>query len=133
MGGLIAILAAIGMLVWGYYYMQAEAAQHLLSKIEMSARFSDRCQTAYPIEISIHNGTSKSIDSISFTLVAKRPGFSSDIYSSYRISDRILKPDALYVACWALSQYDLGYAGLKNVPLDSVIWSAIPSWIKYSK
>jgi hypothetical protein len=133
-GLLILILLGIGAATWIYSTAESNAAAKERSKIVMSARTDIGCDDPqFPIGVSISNGTKKQINSVDFTILAKRPGYSSDVYSHFHTSDRILKPGDVYFACWSLASYELNYGKLKGEDIKALNWSTRVSSVRFSE
>lgn len=125
-GAIILVIVGIITLFWVYSEHNNRQKENAIKKINLFASIqSALCSDPiYPISVRFFNGTSKTINSISFTISAKREGFSSTIYSRYLNSDKILPANTEYSACWSISDYDLKYGEIKNYPLESLTWSA---------
>lgn len=133
-GGLILLLAAIGGATWAYQSAKSDAEAKERSKIVMSARTDIGCEDPqFPIGVSISNGTKKQINSVDFTLLAKRPGYSSEVYSHFNTSDRILKPGDVYFACWSLASYELNYGKLKGEDIKALNWSTRVASVRFAE
>ncbi|WP_284765363.1 hypothetical protein [Agrobacterium sp. CFBP2214] len=133
-GGLILILLAIGGAAWIYSNAESKAAAKERSKIVTSARTDLGCaDPQFPIGVSISNGAKKQINSVDFTISAKRPGYSSEVYSNFHTSDRILKPGDVYFACWSLSRYETTYGKLKDENIKALNWSARVISVRFSE
>lgn len=133
-GAIVLIIAVCGLFAWLYNDGQMKAAARERAKITMSARADLGCNDPeYPIGVSISNGTTKRINSIYFMLAARRPGFSSDIYSYYHTSDRILDPGDVYFACWSLSSYETSHGKIRGEDIKALNWSTRLSSVRFAE
>ncbi|PDS61388.1 hypothetical protein CO653_33355 [Rhizobium anhuiense] len=79
------------------------------SKVELIVSATDvHCtDPQYPIWIATVNRNPFTIASITVHVSANKPDHSSFLYDAYVTSDRILKPQDGYAACWRLEDYKL--------------------------
>jgi hypothetical protein len=133
-GSIALLIVACCIIAWLYSDAQSKAAVKLRAKITISVSIGSGCNDPqYPISVSISNGTNKRINSVYFKLSARRPGFSSEIYSYTETSDRILNPGDRYIACWSLSSYEMDYGKIKGEDIRALSWSARLSSVNFAE
>jgi hypothetical protein len=102
LAGLVALLAiGIGIYFGHAWYTYDRHAALVEPVVRIDGEL---CKTgAYPLFIAFNNKSSKTIDRVSFHIIAKVPGYSSNI-SDYRTisSDRIIKPSQGLGTCYSL-------------------------------
>lgn len=134
MGAVILLLVVAGAGVGGWLYIQdqqlAEERRQREESITLSAAYDIAgCSAEFPILISIRNGYTQTIESLTFELGGYREGYSSPVYegSSYK-SDRIIAPGETYTACW--TQPSLDY-GAQETPPAGLTWRASYSYATF--
>jgi hypothetical protein len=134
MGAVILLLVlGVGGL-FGYIYLenqrQTEERRKKEESISLSAAFDiTGCSTEFPILVTIRNGYTETIQTLTFELGGFREGYSSPVYQglSYR-SDRIIAPGDAYTACWTLPSL---HYGAQEAPPDSLNWRASYSYATF--
>lgn len=134
MGVLILLLVIVAAVIGGWLYIQdqqkAEERRQKEESITLSAAYDvGGCSAEFPILISIRNGYTQTIESLTFELGGYREGYSSPIYegSSYK-SDRIIAPGETYTACW--TQPGLYYSA-QEIPPAGLTWRASYSYATF--
>lgn len=111
MGITIAVVVALATAGAGVlYWVQSTATRNHeaeVATLKTKARADSSVCTdpAYPIAVAFHNTSNRILEYVTFNLEARRPGYSSAVYSNYQTSDRILQPDDVYTSCWSLASY----------------------------
>jgi hypothetical protein len=119
----LCVLAGVG--VFAYYKIDSYIAELDKSKVEAVVSTKSDCNTpGRPIEITITNNNNKSLEYVSFNLSAKRTGFSSEIYSDWTSSDRILPANYWYKNCWSLNSYKVKDGRIGAYDVRELEWSA---------
>jgi hypothetical protein len=134
MGAVILFLVVGAGVLFGFIYnaeqQRAEEHRKKIESITISAAYDPGCEAAFPILISIRNGYTQTIQTLTFELGGYREGYSSPVYRglSYK-SDRIITPGQTYTACW--TQPGLDY-GAQEAPAASLTWRASYSYATFS-
>ncbi|EIM29095.1 hypothetical protein [Microvirga lotononidis] len=88
---------------------RAEARERELAQVVMRARGSRTAcaDPRYPVMVDVTNRSpDRTLSSVSFSLSAYKPGYSSSVMNAYSLSsDRILGPGETHVGCWPVSSY----------------------------
>jgi hypothetical protein len=136
MGAVILLILLAGVGLFGFLHLQdrqrAEEYRKREESIALSAAYgAGGCSAEYPILITIRNGYTQTIESLTFELGGYREGYSSPLYQglSYK-SDRIIAPGDTYAACW--TQPSL-YYGAQEVPPAGLTWRASYSYAAFGK
>lgn len=134
MGALILLIVMAGAGLFGFIYLQdqrrAEEYRKQEESITLSAAYgAGGCSAEYPILITIRNGYTQTLESLSFKLGGYHEGYSSPVYQglSYT-SDRIMAPGDTYTACW--TKPSLRY-GAQEVPPEGLTWRASYSYANF--
>jgi hypothetical protein len=97
------LLVLTGLVVGGYFAYKWYTYDRHISNTGFAVEFSEKyCSTpGFPIYVSVANGSDRTINSVTFTLEAKRKGYSGNIaaYNSYA-SDKIIPPHEAFAWCW---------------------------------
>lgn len=135
MGALILLLVLAGAGLFGFITLQEQQRvkerRDREEAIILSAAYDvAQCSVEYPVLITIRNGYTQTINSLTFELAAYRDGFSSPIYQgiSYE-SDRIIAPGDTYTSCW--TQPPL-YYGAQETPPEGLTWRASYSYANFA-
>ncbi len=129
---LLILLAGVGLLSFLHLQDQQRAEEHRKREesITLSAAYgAGGCSEEYPILITIRNGYTQTIKSLTFELGGYREGYSSPVYQglSYT-SDRIMAPGDTYAACW--TQPSIHY-GAQEAPPEGLTWRASYSYAAF--
>ena len=108
----LAAFAVAGAGIGAYFYFQQSDRENMAGLV--TATSSTRgCETAdKPVFVELSNGADRTVNTVRFRLIAKRPGFSVETYSDYLSSYKIIGPHESYGTCWALNSY----RGLQTLP-----------------
>src|SRR5262245_34400240 len=96
---LVAAGVITGLVMFGIY----QAEQRQIERVSFNV-VAGLCKDSplHPLGIGIVNKSSKTVHEVSFYIVARRPGYSSDLVSGgYHSWDRIIPPGEGEAACWA--------------------------------
>jgi len=119
---LLMIIGGISAVSYYYYNNSEKERKAELNKIVIKASASKTCLEPITIQLSIHNGTNKKLDSVDFTLTAKEMGFSSEIISSDMKSEKIINPTETYVTCWPAVDSSLKHGNIIGYDFNKVNW-----------
>jgi hypothetical protein len=130
MGGLIVLCGLVigGFLLWTKLESDSRARER--EAVSITATYDiARCSPEYPLLISIGNGSSKTIEAISFGIEGHRTGYSAPLYDSGYAgysSDRIITRGSSWVTCWSLPRqvYGVSEQSVDLNPPNTLIWSA---------
>lgn len=136
-GILVAIAAAgVGLLVLNLH-IQEESRQKELDSVSVSVMYAPLiCAEGYPIAVNFKNGTSRTIKKITWNIVARKPGHSSNVieyspysseYSTSYSSDKILAPGDVYALCYTSPKLQTGLSP------DSVDWDVSSKSVIFDK
>ena len=95
-------------LIVGGFWASGELAKVERTRVAVAVGFDTtrRCEPTHPLLISFKNNSNKTLSYVSFSVHAKRPGYSSDTYSDYLLSsDKILRPGEVHLGCWGFKSY----------------------------
>lgn len=125
----LVLAAAAGGLLW-FEHRKGEENRRRIASISLSASFDvGRCSTEFPILVGVRNGYTETLQSLTFSLVGYREGFSSPVYSARSVrSDRIIRPGETYDACWQVPQLDYG---ARPAPPETLRWRATPIYTAF--
>jgi hypothetical protein len=88
---------------------RAEARERELAQVVLRAGGSRTAcaDPRYPVMVEVTNRSpDRTLSSVSFSLSAYKPGYSSSVMNTYSLSsDRILEPGETHVGCWSVSSY----------------------------
>jgi hypothetical protein len=88
---------------------RAEARENELAQVVLRASGNKTACTdpRYPVMVEVTNKSpDRTLSSVSFSLSAYKPGYSSSVMNAYSLSsDRILGPGETHVGCWSVSEY----------------------------
>ncbi len=129
---LILGIGAIGALLVGYFQFQEWQERTRRAKVEVEASFDPKIcsDPKYPILILVYSRSTETLESMGMSLEAFKDGYSSEQYSSYISSDKIIKPNEHYATCWSLSDYS--WRTENKIPLG-LEWKVQISSIKWSQ
>lgn len=118
---LLAILAVLGLGIWGYLALDGWLEQRRLSKIVATVSYDLAfCSEVFPVRVLFENRTGSTILQVWFNLFAHNRHYSQPVLSEYSVhSDRIIKADESVGICLTLN--DL--ATLSEAP-GQLAWSA---------
>jgi hypothetical protein len=122
----VAGVSLVGAVIaFGYDYIERTQTAYERSKISVDAKFGDPfCDDPkYPIMFTIKNVNSFSVDSVTFILVAKQKGHSSELYSDLVDSDRIIGANEGWKACRMLDPGQLIDGKIKWLSPSDLDWS----------
>jgi hypothetical protein len=109
----VASLACVGAAVGLYLYFQQSDRLNSASLVSGTSSGTSGCQDPdKPVFVELSNVSDRQVNIVRFRLIAKRPGFSGEVYSDYFSSDKIIAPHSEYGSCWALNRY----RGLDTLP-----------------
>lgn len=100
-------LVGLGVAIGGYFWQQSAQAERERDSILASASTgAERCTDPdYPVLVTLHNGSRRTVERVSFMLQGRRPNHSDTIFNMYRYSDYILAPDKRASACFSVDRY----------------------------
>ncbi|MGU3399141.1 hypothetical protein ACLBWS_05270 [Brucellaceae bacterium D45D] len=117
-----------------YFYAESLLAEKQRKQIVTHASAGNGCNDPkYPISVTFTNNSRKQLENVNFSLVAKRQGYSSEIYDGYAKSDRILSPGETYTACWGLSSYSFRDDSYKDGPFSNLVWQVDINSVQFGK
>jgi hypothetical protein len=109
----LALILLVGALVGLYMFFQQSDRNGAADLVHGTSSGTEGCtDPAKPVFVELSNGSDRQLNVVRFRLIAKRPGFSSEAYSDYFTSDKIIAPHKTFGSCWALNQY----RGLSTLP-----------------
>jgi hypothetical protein len=109
----LAAVLSVALAVGLYLYFQQSGRQNAASLVSGTSTGTQGCtDPAKPVFVRLSNTSDRQVNVVRFRLIAKRPSFSSEAYSDYFTSDRIIEPHGVFGTCWALNQY----RGLQTLP-----------------
>jgi hypothetical protein len=124
LGVLFALALFVGMAWSIYLFIENKARDFEKSKISIVVELDDKCSPTWPLYVRIHNENSFSLDSVSFTISAKIPGRSSDVYHEYETSDLITPPGKTASTCYGVPSYKLIDGKIQGWLPKDLRWSA---------
>lgn len=116
----VVVVGIVCVIVTGVWVF-GEMAKSERSRVTLQVFFDTGglCAADHPLLVTFSNRSSKTLTSVSFSIHAKRQGYSRDVYSDYLLSsDKILAPGEVHQACWALNPYR------EPLPHESLEWGA---------
>ena len=125
MGILVGILVLVAAAVGIYFWVQNNREVAERSLVTGTAKYDpQRCaDPKFPIFVSITNNASKTVNKITFDLIAKRPGYSSSVYSDYTNTDRIMSGHTVSSTCWSLDSFYVKDGLIKGSRISQLEWS----------
>lgn len=105
----IALLLATAVGIWQWRH------ERQVAELEISVRHAPQaCEFGKPLQVSIHNGSRRSTEHISWQLTAVQPGYNTNLLdigvtaSIYELS-QALGPDEQWQRCYAVPRLRSGY------------------------
>ncbi|RJG45462.1 hypothetical protein [Mesorhizobium sp. DCY119] len=97
--------------------------ENVLERMSIGVIYSEaECSSAYPIQVTFSNKSTKTVTKYSIDLTAHIAGRSSVVFSQTIQDDKIINPGQVYSSCWRLSGLD--QAGtVRGVPPRELQWS----------
>jgi hypothetical protein len=129
----LAAVVCLGAVVGLYLYLKQSDGQNAASLVTGTSSGIEGCvDPARPVSVQLSNGSDRQVNVVRFRLIAKRPGFSTETYSDYFTSDKIIEPHAVFARCWALNPYR-GLETLPGKPLPGdFVWSVDISSVEFA-
>jgi len=119
------------MCIGGYFWLDNYVNNTIpREKVIIDASLDKTCDKDFPIYVKILNGSDRTIEKVSFDLVARYPGRSTNVAGfHYYSDDHVLKPLTGFGSCWKAPLDD----SHKNEPVASFEWSAKINYINFVK
>lgn len=129
----IASILFVAALVGLYMLLQQSDRNDAASLVHGTSSGTQGCADPNkPVFVELSNGADRQLNVVRFRLIAKRPGFSTEAYSDYFTSDKIIAPHQTFGSCWALNQYR-GLSTLPGKPSpDDFEWSVDISSVDFA-
>ncbi len=114
----LAVAVGIGIIVWIISSISERRESSIEDNVAVEVSYNPTaCEEWFPILVSIHNGTRRTITKINFDIWIYKPWFSSDINESYSNldTDKIIYAWENYSLCWKtpkISDYSVEFAQL---------------------
>lgn len=133
-GGVVLLLIIAGAAIWTYLHFEQRSAERERSRISIAVTANTGCEDPeYPLSVSISNGTRKTIEHLTFDLVAIRPGHSGKFYDRLLSSDRIIPANHTYRACWKLDRSAVRGGGAEKLDVKPLEWTATTSSVRFAE
>jgi hypothetical protein len=131
-GVTIGILVGIAVAIAGYFYLQEQAdiKRRALVSIDVAYGGTVCTDPNFPLSLVIHNNSDAALDKLSIDVTANRVGFSDNVFFEYFSSDKILRPNEYYSACWRLDDYKLKAL---QYPPTTLTWNAKVSTVTWQE
>lgn len=116
----VSVLAVVG------YSLYLDATRPSAEDIVLTIRLNDvGCSSEFPVGIIAKNNSSHTVKSMNYSIYANEIGRSTNLVEyGYLSSDFIVGPGE--VVAWCIAEPILKYSSR-----DSVIWSAVPSYVSF--
>jgi hypothetical protein len=106
---MLLVAAGVGL----YVYSQQTDRNSLASLVSGTSTGSKTCpDPAKSVFVTLSNGSARQVNVVRFRLIARRTGHSSEVYSDYFSTDKIIAPHGEFGTCWTLNPY----RGLDTLP-----------------
>lgn len=128
----IAVLGVSG--VVGYAAVDKMFSDNLRDKVRVSAKINEFCKDpAFPISVGIFNSSNRTVEHVSFRVIAKRAGYSNSVYDGYYETDKIIKPKETFASCWSTVDYSVRDKDAFRSNLHGLEWDAETSSVRFAK
>jgi hypothetical protein len=130
---LLLLGAVAGAGLAGYSYLDTQAHNAEKAKITVAITADNHCSPSWPLYIRITNGTAAPLDSVSFSVSAKVPGRSSEVYSDFITSDIIIPPSKTATTCYGLASYKVDDGKIAGRIPSELAWEGRVTYFTKSK
>ncbi|MBB3965372.1 hypothetical protein [Rhizobium metallidurans] len=109
----VACMLLVGAGVGFYVYFQQTDRNSLAALVSGTSTGGQGCpDPAKSVFVTLANASDRQVNVVRFRLIAKRSGHSSEVYSDYFTTDKIIEPRSEFGNCWTLNPY----RGLDTLP-----------------
>ena len=128
----VAAALVVGVVIYIDADQSARERERSLIKISAGLDSQECSDPTYPVQIIFSNRhPKKTLQYVSFTLEAFRPGFSNAVLRSlFYSSDRIIPPSGVYRSCWKAPEP--GFGRDRNLDLASLNWNATADSVRWA-
>ncbi|RDJ05624.1 hypothetical protein [Rhizobium grahamii] len=129
----LVLFLSVGAVVGVYIYVQQSDSSGPAGMVSGTSTGASACDDpARTVLVKLSNASDRQLNVVRFRLIAKRPGYSNELYSDYFTSNKIIAPHSVFETCWALNQYR-GLETLPGKPLASDFeWSVEISSVEFA-